>query len=98
MPLTRGRDEFVSTTEGVVFLMDDGFAEVACRATSEMLRTAFGSRGDNEDADAEAFRANRETIEQAASAKYEAGRIETDSDVMIIVTGADLPSPLSQKI
>jgi hypothetical protein len=63
MPLTRARDEFVTTNDGVDFLMEDDNVEVPCRAERKMLRDRFGS--DNDKADAEAFKANRDEIEQA---------------------------------
>ena len=44
MPLTRAREEFVTTSAGVDFLMEDGNVEVACRATREMLRDRFRKR------------------------------------------------------
>jgi hypothetical protein len=46
----------------------------------------------------EAFRLNRELIEQAASDKYDAGRLEPHIDERIVVTAADMASPLSQKM
>ena len=96
MPLTRGRDEFFSTLNGVSFLMEDGNVEVRCRAVREMLRDRFGS--DNDEADAEAFKAHREEIERAASDKYDASKFEVGTDVLMVVTGYDMASPLSQKI
>ena len=96
MPLTRGRDEFFSTLNGVSFLMEDGNVEVRCRAVREMLRDRFGS--DNDEADAEAFKAHREEIERAASDKYDARKFEVGTDVLMVVTGYDMASPLSQKI
>jgi len=96
MPLTRAGEEFVTTSAGVDFLMEDGNVEVACRATREMLRDRFGS--DNDEADAEAFSDNRIEIEQAASDKYDAGKLEVGSDILVILTGDDMSSPLSQKI
>ena len=96
MPLKRGRDEVRVTTRGIEFLMEDGNAEILCRAAREMLRERFGSESD--DADMEPFKAKRESIEQAASDKYDAGKIETGIDVMVIVTGNDMASPLSQKM
>ena len=47
---------------------------------------------------ANAFGAKREEIEQAASDKYDAGRTQVGTDVMVIVTADDMVSPLSQKI
>ena len=91
-----GRDEFFSTLNGVSFLMEDGNVEVRCRAVREMLRDRFGS--DRDEADAEAFKANREEIERAASDKYDAGKFEVGTDVLMVVTGYDMASPLSQKI
>ena len=61
-----------------------------------MLRDRFGS--DDDDSVANAFRANRVEIEQAASDRYDAGKIEAGTDVSVIVTGDDMASPLSHKI
>ena len=96
MPLTRAGEDFVTTIGGVDFLMEDGNVEVPCRAERKMLRDRFGS--DDDDSVANAFRANRVEIEQAASDRYDAGKIEAGTDVSVIVTGDDMASPLSQKI
>ena len=93
MPLTRAREEFFTGTAGVDFLMEDSDLEVPCRATREMLPHRFGSY--DEQSDAAVFDGNREEIERAASDKYDAGNIDA---VMVILTGDDMTSPLSQKI
>jgi hypothetical protein len=77
-------------------LMRDGDKEVACRAAREMLRYRFGS-GDR-DGDEKAFMLHRETIEKAASNKFDAGMIEPHTDATVIVTEADMESSLSRKI
>jgi hypothetical protein len=96
MPLTRSKEEVLTTMLGVKFLMRDGDTEVACRAEREMLRHRFGS-GDRE-GDERAFRLHREAIEQAASAKFDAGLVESHTDATVIVTEDDMASPLSRKI
>ena len=96
MPLTRGKEQVLTTMMGVKFLMRDGDTEVACRADRELLRYRFGSQ--DREGDEEAFRLHREVIEQAASDKYDAGMTEAHSDATVVVTDADLASPLSRKI
>jgi Protein of unknown function (DUF1488) len=96
MPLVRGRQEFVSTVNGVEFLMHDGLREIACRATQELLRNRFGSQ--DRTSDERTFARNRDVIEDAARAKYHAGDTEIGSDPEVIVTESDLASPLSRKL
>lgn len=96
MPLVRGKQEFVSTVNGVEFLMHDGLREVACRATRDLLRNRFGSQ--DRAGDERAFVRNRDAIEHAASAKYLAGNTEIGTDPEIVVTESDMASPLSQKL
>jgi Protein of unknown function (DUF1488) len=96
MPLKRSRPEFLVTTEGVEFLMSDESTEVPCRAECELLREKFGSSG--ADGDERAFRLNRETIEEAASNKYDAGKIEAHAPWKVVVSAFDMASPLSQKM
>jgi len=96
MPLSRSRDQILVTMNGVKFLMQDGDTEVPCRATRELLAERFDSKGDQDDE--AAFRRHRAVIEQAASAKYDAGETEDRIDPKIIVTGYDLASPLSRKL
>jgi len=95
MALVRGRQDFVVTVNGVEFLMCDGTREVNCRATVELLRNRFGSSDDREDI--AAFARHRDTIENIASDKYSAGKIETGHDPEIIITETDMASPLSRK-
>jgi Protein of unknown function (DUF1488) len=95
MPLTRSKDQVLTTMMGVKFLMCDGDMEVACRAERELLRYRFGSR--DRDSDEESFKLHREAIEKAASDKYDAGMTEAHTDATVVVTDADLASPLSRK-
>jgi hypothetical protein len=97
MPLTRGREDYVATMNGVRFLMLEGTTEVPCRAASALLREQYGSDGEGK-GDAAAFENNRSTIERAASDKYDAGKIDRDSEVKIIVTSEDVASHLSLKM
>ena len=97
MPLRRSKEQIIATMNGVKFLMEDGSTEVPCRATRELLEDRFGSNGAREE-DEKAFHLNRVTIEQAASAKYDAGQIEPHIDPKIIVTTTDMASPLSRKM
>ena len=98
MPLKRSRQDILVTMDGVDFLMeDDRSTEVTCRADCDLLRDKFGSRG-GLDGDETTFRLNREAIEGAASDKYDAGKIEIRAPSKIIVSAADMASPLSQKM
>jgi hypothetical protein len=63
MPLTRARQEFVTSNAGIDFLMEDDNVPVPCRAEREMLRDRFGS--DDDKSAAAEFEENREEIEQA---------------------------------
>jgi len=96
MPLVRGKQEFVSTVNGVEFLMHDGLKEVSCRATLDLLRNRFGSQDPT--SDVRTFVRNRDAIEHAASAKYFAGHTEAGADPEIVVTESDMASPLSLKL
>jgi Protein of unknown function (DUF1488) len=96
MPLKRAKPDIIVTTEGVEFLMSDESTEVPCRAECELLREKFGSSG--ADGDERAFRLNRETIEEAASNKYDAGKIEANAPSKVIVSAFDMASPLSRKM
>ena len=97
MPLTRGRDDFVATMNGVRFVMLDGTTEVPCRVASTLLREQYGSEGEGA-GDAAAFMNRRSAIERAASEKYDAGKINRDSEVKIEVTSEDVASHLSLKM
>jgi hypothetical protein len=97
MPLRRSKEQILATMNGIKFLMQDGPAEVPCRATPELLADRFGSNGKPED-DEEVFRLHRLAIEQAASDKYDAGGIEPQIDPKVIVTANDMASPLSRKM
>jgi hypothetical protein len=97
MPLTRSREKILTTMNGVKFLMADGRTEVPCTATPELLGEKFGSNGEPSENE-KAFQLNRAAIEQAASDKYDAGKIESRIDPKILVTATDMASPLSQKM
>src|SRR5262245_13642150 len=97
MPLTRSKEQFLITMNGVRFLMADGATEVPCRATRELLEDRFGSNGEQAE-DERVFRAHRDAIEQAASDKYDAGQVEPHIDPKIEVTAWDMASPLSRKM
>ena len=96
MPLTRKLDRTLATMLGVKFLMQDGEAEVSCRADRELLRHRFGSR--DRDSDASAFEMHRAEIEKAASDKYDAGKIELHTDATVVLHEGDLASSLSRKL
>ena len=69
MPLSRGREQILTTANGVEFLMESGGMEVPCEATPELLAGRFDSQG-TPLAQQEAFLLHRIAIEQAASAKH----------------------------
>jgi len=96
MPLKRSGPRILITTEGVEFLMVDGLMEVVCRAECGLLREKFDSSG--ADGDERTFLLNRDSIEQAASDKYDAGEIESGAPRTIIVSVSDMASPLSRKM
>ena len=96
MPLSRGREQILTTANGVEFLMQDSGLEVPCEATPELLAGRFDSQG-TPLAQQEAFLLHRIAIEQAASAKYDAGGSGLDIDRGIVVTVKDMASPLSRK-
>jgi hypothetical protein len=96
MPLTRSKEQVLTTMLGVKFLMRDGETEVACRAARELLRYTFDSR--DRSGDEERFKLHRQAIEKAASRKYDAGKIEAHTDATVVVTEADMASSLSRKI
>ena len=95
MPLTRAGENGAATMNGVRFVMLDGFTEVACRADSDLLRDLYASSGEGS-GDFAAFNKYRSIIEQAASAKYDAGNIAT-GEVTVVVSKRDIASHLSLK-
>ena len=96
MPLSRAREEILTTMNGVKFLMQDKGMEVPCRATLDLLAGRFDS-GATPNGHEQAFLPHREAIEQAASAKFDEGTIEPHVDPKIVITARDLASPLSRK-
>jgi hypothetical protein len=97
MPLKRSEDRVLVSMQGVTFLMADGDTEVPCQVSEELLRDKFESSGERASEEA-AFRRNRELIEQAASDKYDAGKLAPHADASVIVMAADMASPLSRKL
>jgi hypothetical protein len=97
MPLNRSKEKLLLSTDGVTFLMLDGDTEVPCRVSQELLFDKFGSKGDR-GADETAFQLNRESIERAASDKYDAGELAPHSDARVIIIAADMASSLSKKM
>jgi len=76
--------------------MQDGGLEVPCEATPELLAGRFDSEG-TPLSQQQAFLFHRTAIEQAASAKYDAGETDSAIDRTIVVTARDMASPLSRK-
>jgi hypothetical protein len=97
MPLKRSKEQLLLSMNGVTFLMADGDTEVPCRVSQELLCDKFGSKGDRA-GDETAFRLNRESIERAASDKYDTGELAPHSDARVIVIAADMASSLSKKM
>ena len=96
MPLSRAREEILTTMNGVKFLMQDNGMEVPCRATLDLLAGRFGS-GPTPNGHKQAFLLHRDAIEQAASAKFDEGNIEPHLDPKVVITARDMASPLSRK-
>jgi hypothetical protein len=97
MPLSRAREEVLTTMNGVKFLMRDGGMEVPCRATLDLLADRFDSNG-TLNGQEQAFLLHRDAIEQAASAKFDEGNIEPHADPKVVITARDMASPLSRKL
>ena len=97
MPLSRAREEILTTMNGVKFLMKDKEEmEVPCRATLDLLTDRFDS-GDTPNGQEQAFLLHRCAIEQAASAKFDEGDIEPHVDPKVVIAANDMASPLSRK-
>ncbi len=97
MPLSRAREEILTTMSGVKFLMKDKEEmEVPCRATLDLLAERFDS-GATPDRHEQTFLLHRDAIEQAASAKFDEGNIELHVDPKVVITANDMASPLSRK-
>jgi hypothetical protein len=96
MPLSRAREEILTTMNGVKFLMQDKGMEVPCRATLDLLAGRFDS-GPTPNGHKQAFLLHRDAIEQAASAKFDEGNIEPHLDPKVVITARDMASPLSRK-
>jgi hypothetical protein len=96
MPLSRAREEILTTMNGVKFLMKDGEFEVPCRATLDLLADRFDS-GATPDGHEQAFLLHRDAIERAASAKFDEGDTEPHDDPKVVITASDMASPLSRK-
>jgi hypothetical protein len=96
MPLSRAREEILTTMNGVTFLMQDRGMEVPCRATIELLAERFDSDG-TPSGHERAFILHRGAIEQTASAKFDDGNVEPRVDPKVVITPRDMASPLSRK-
>ena len=97
MPLSRAREEILTTMNGVKFLMQHKGMEVTCRATLDLLADRFDS-GATPNGHEQAFLLHRSAIEQAASAKFDEGNIEPHVDPKVVITARDMASPLSRKL
>lgn len=96
MPLSRAREEILTTMNGVKFLMQDRGMEVPCRATIELLAERFNSDG-TPSGNELAFLLHRGAIEQTASAKFDDGNVEPHVDPKVVIAPRDMASPLSRK-
>ena len=97
MPLSRAKEEILTTVNGVEFLMKDTEeVEVSCRASLDLLAVRFDS-GDTSDEYEQTFLVHRGAIEQAASAKFDQGDIEPRVDPKVVITARDMASPLTRK-
>ena len=97
MPLSRAKDEILTTMNGVKFLMKDGEMEVPCRATLNLLEVRFDS-GATPDGHERTFLLHRGAIEQAASAKFDEGHVESRVNPKVLICASDMASPLSRKV
>ena len=97
MPLSRAKEEILTTMNGVKFLMKDGEMEVPCRATPDLLADRFDSPA-TPDGHEQTFRLHRGAIEQAASDKFDEGNIEPHIDPKVVITVSDMASSLSRKL
>jgi hypothetical protein len=87
MSLERAKEEYLGPgLEGIRFLMRDGSKEVPCRVSYESLTDRGVATGMDE---AGVFEAYRNEIEQAASDKYDRGKI--DHEGRIYVTSVEFP-------
>lgn len=96
MPLSRAREEILTTMNGVKFLMQDKGMEVPCRATLDLLAGRFDS-GPTPNGHEQAFLFHRDAIERAASTTFDEGNIEPHLDPKVVITARDMASPLSRK-
>jgi hypothetical protein len=69
MPLTRANERYTLRDDGIHFLMQDGREEVVCRITVEALSQLGRTLALTELP--ELFETSRDTIERAASDKYD---------------------------
>jgi Protein of unknown function (DUF1488) len=82
MPLIRSNDTYRQELDGVYFGLQDGRKVVACMVSNEALDDYI--RGSPKKRDrASIFLKIRPRIEAIASAKYDAGRIETDGTLRV---------------
>jgi hypothetical protein len=86
MPLTRARDNYLVSADGIRFLMRDGRFEIIC----EIGRETLSQIRDTSDADETVaiFQRHRAMIERAASDKYD--RTSRQDYEIISITLADL--------
>ena len=76
--------------------MADSGLEVPCKATLELRAERIGTNGTPLGQE-RAFLFHRFAIEQAASAKYDAGGTDLDIDRGVVIAASDMASPLSRK-
>jgi hypothetical protein len=88
MPLTRARDNYRVSADGIRFLMRDGPLEIICEIERETL-SQIGNTSDVDETVA-IFQHDRAMIERAASNKYDRTR-RRDYEI-ISITAADLAS------
>ena len=96
MPLTRLNDSaFDAQLDGVYFGMWNGSSRVRCLVTHEALTDKAQGSGQAESLDI--FHEYRSELENLASAKYDAGQI--NSDGLVVVDSADLnPEQFQQRL
>ena len=82
MPLIRSNDTYRQELDGVYFGLQDGRKVIVCMVSNEALDDYVRGSPDKRDR-ASIFLKIRPRIEAIASAKYDAGRIETDGTARV---------------
>lgn len=77
------QQQFLVEIFQIRFPMRDGDKQIQCAANDEAIHAIASRDGHHPDAVPDLFRLYRDRLEQAASKKYDAGRIEVDGSVLV---------------